>query len=24
LSPVFEDKEYVWRPVKVLDYDHKE
>lgn len=24
LSPVYEDKEYVWRPVKVLDYDHKE
>lgn len=24
LSPVFEDKEYVWRPVTVLDYDFKE
>ena len=24
LSPVFENKEYVWRPVKVLDYDYKE
>jgi hypothetical protein len=24
LSPVYEDKEYVWRPVKVLDYDYKE
>jgi hypothetical protein len=24
LSPVYEDKDYVWRPVKVLDYDYKE
>jgi len=24
LSPVFENKEYVWRPVRVLDYDYKE
>lgn len=24
LSPVYENKEYVWRPVKVLDYDYKE
>ena len=24
LSPVYEGKEYVWRPVRVLDYDFKE
>lgn len=24
LSPVYDEKEYVWRPVKVLDYDLKE
>jgi hypothetical protein len=24
LSPVFEGKEYVWKPVSVVDYDYKE
>jgi len=24
LSPVFEGKEYLWKPVRVIDYDYKE
>lgn len=24
LSPVYDNKQYVWQPVKVLDYDYKE